>query len=267
MFRRIMISVVAAGLLAMPALAADPTADEVVANNLKAHGGVDKMKAINTQKMSGSIELQPGLNAPIAIYQKRPDKLRFELTIQGKTIVQAYDGKTGWYINPLQGKTDASLMGEDQLKVTQEQADVDGPLVDYKAKGNSVELQGKDTVEGSDVYKLKVTLKDGTVRVFYIDPDSWLEIKEEDTRTIRGSERQDETTYGDYKEVGGLIYSFSQAQGDKGSQEKQKITIEKIEQNIPMDDAMFKMPASAAPAAAPKADDKKPETKKDEVKK
>jgi hypothetical protein len=104
------------------------------------------------------------------------------------------------------------------------------------------------------------------VRTFLIDPDSWLEIKEEDKRMVRGSERESEVIYGDYKEVGGLIYPFSMEQGQKGGQQHQKIKFSKIEQNVNVDDSRFKMPA-AAPAAAPKADDKKPDVKKDEPKK
>lgn len=261
MFRKLMLGAAALAILSLPALAADPTADEIIANNIKAHGGMDKLKAVNTIKMTGKMALGGGLEAPIVLQQKRPDAVRFELSIQGKTAVQAYDGKTGWYIDPFQGKTDASLMGEDDLKEIQEEADFDGPMVDYKAKGNTVELQGKEPVEGSDAYKLKVTLKNGDVRTFFVDPDSWLEIKEESKRTVRGTERETETLIGDYKEVGGIMYPFSIASGVKGGQQKQTITVEKIEQNVPVEDAAFKMPAAAPKAPEAKTDDKKPESK------
>jgi outer membrane lipoprotein-sorting protein len=192
--------------------------------------------------------LGPGLEAPVIMEQKRPGSFRLELTLQGLTAVQAYDGQTGWQIMPFQGKKDPETMGEDDLKDAQEQADIDGPLVDYKEKGNKVELVGHEQVEGSDAYKLKVTLKNGEVRYLYLDADTFLDIKEESKRTIRGTEREGETIFGDYKEEGGVMMPHSIEAGAKGSDQKQKVTIEKVEINPVLDDARFKMPAVAAPA-------------------
>ena len=135
------------------------------------------------------------------------------------------------------------------------QADIDGPLVDYKAKGHQVELVGKEKVEGSDAWKLKVTLKNGDVQHIYLDADSYLEIRNESKRTIRGSETELENTIGDYKEVGGLLWPHSIQSGAKGRPEKQSFAFESIEVNPTIDDARFKMPAPAAkPAEAPKPD-------------
>ncbi len=85
-----------------------------------------------------------------------------------------------------------------------DQADIDGPLVDYKAKGHQVELVGKEKVEGSDAYKLKVTKKDGDVEYYFLDADSYLPVRVEGKRTIRGTEIEGESTLGDYKEAGRL---------------------------------------------------------------
>ena len=158
---------------------------------------------------------------------------------------------------PFMGKKDPELMSADEAKDIQEMADIDGPLVDYKNKGNQVELLGKDKLEGTDVYKLKVTLKNGDVLTMYIDTDSFLEIKEETKRTVRGSEQNVEESIGDYKEVNGIIFPFATESGIKGSQQKQKLTITKIELNVPADDSIFKMPAAAPappPASPAKAD-------------
>jgi len=136
-----------------------------------------------------------------------------------------------------------------------------------------VELVGKEKVEGSDAYKLKITLKSGDIRYLYLDADSYLEIKGESKRTIRGSEAEIETTIGDYKEVQGLLIPFSFQAGAKGSDQKQNIVVEKVEINPAIETARFKMPAAAksdaapaaaapgskpAPAAPPKTDSKKP---------
>jgi|ERR1041384_1709539 outer membrane lipoprotein-sorting protein len=247
------ICALAIALVCLTAAAQDLTVDQIIAKNIEAHGGMEKMKALKSVRFTGRMTVGPGIEVPAVMEQKRPGSFRLEITAQGLTAIQAYDGQTGWQINPFEGKKDPELMGEDDLKDAQEQADIDGPLVDYKAKGNKVELVGREKVEGSDAYKLKVTLKNGDVRYFYLDADTFLEIKEESKRTIRGTEVEGETTYGDYKEEGGVMMPHSLETGPKGSTQKQHITIEKVEINPPLDDSRFKMPAAAKPA------DKKPE--------
>jgi outer membrane lipoprotein-sorting protein len=203
----------------------------------------------------------PGMEAPGVLIQKRGSLARLEFTIQGLTAVQAYDGKNAWEVMPFMGKKDPELMSADEAKDIQEMADIDGPLVDYKNKGNQVELLGKEKLEGTDAYKLKATLKNGDVQTIYIDADSFLEIKEETKRTVRGSEQIVEESIGDYKEVNGIIFPFATESGVKGSQQKQKLTITKIELNVPADDSIFKMPAPAPPPA-PAATPAKPDVPK-----
>ncbi len=254
-------------LTALMAVAAHAqTVDELIAKNIQARGGMDKLKAVSTAKMTGKMAVGPGMEAPFTLQMKRPKNMRVEFTIQGMTGVQAYDGTTAWMLMPFMGKKDPEVAPADETKEADEQADFDGPLVDYKDKGNTVELVGKEKVEGSDAYKLKVTLKSGDVRYIYLDADSSLEIKSEGKRTMRGAEHEFESTVGDYKEVSGLMIPFSIATGAKESPMKQTITIDKVEFNLPMEDTLFKMPAAKAEepakAAPAKADDKKPEPKK-----
>jgi hypothetical protein len=155
---------------------------------------------------------------------------------------QAYDGASGWSLMPFGGSKVPQQMTAEEATLAEEQADIDGPLIDYKAKGNTVELLGKEKVEGAEAYKLKVTLKNGVVRTMYVDAEHFLEIKEESRRTIRGSEMEMDTIVGDYKEVDGLMLPHSVDAGAKGSPQRQKLVIEKIEINVPIDDARFKMP-------------------------
>jgi outer membrane lipoprotein-sorting protein len=248
MFRKLGWGMVAVALLASAAWA--ETADEVIAKNIQARGGADKLASVQTIKSTATMAMGPGIEAPGVLIQKRGNLARLEFTVQGLTAVQAYDGKNAWQVMPFMGKKDPELMSADEAKDVQEMADIDGPLVDYKNKGNQVELLGKEKVEGTDAYKLKVTLKNGDVQTVYIDADSFLEIKEETKRTVRGSEQDVEESIGDYKEVNGIIFPFAMESGIKGSQDKQKLTLTKIELNVPADDAIFKMPA-AAPAPAP----------------
>jgi outer membrane lipoprotein-sorting protein len=246
---------------ATPVSAQNLTVDQIIAKNIEAHGGMAKIKAAKTMRITGKMTLGPGIEAPIVMEQKRPELSRMDITLQGMTAVQAYDGKVGWSINPFGGKKDPEVMGEDDRKEMAEQADFDGPLVDYKEKGNKVELVGKEPVDGTDAYKIKVTLKSGDTRYFYLDTDSFLEIKEESKRTIRGTERESETSIGDYKDEGGLMLAHSMEMGQKGSPQKQQLTLEKVEINPAIDDSRFKMPEVKKPVAA--AEEKKtPEVKK-----
>jgi outer membrane lipoprotein-sorting protein len=228
--------------LALAAPVAAQTVDEIITKNNAAKGGVDKLKAVKTVRMTGKITLGPGIEAPIVLEFKRPKGMRMDITVQGMTVSQGYDGTKAWMLNPLQGsKTPQELAGE-ELKMTEEQADLDGPLVDYKAKGHTVELLGKEKVEGADAFKLKVTMKNGTVRNIFIDAENFLEIKDESKRMIRGTEMETETIAGDYKEVAGIMFPHSMDSGAKGSAQRQKVVIDKIEVNVPVDDARFKMP-------------------------
>lgn len=252
MFKKLCFGTIAAAVL-VPALWAQ-TADEIIAKNVQARGGMDKLKAVQSIKSTATMAMGPGMEAPGLLIQKRGNLARLEFTIQGLTAVQAYDGKNAWQIMPFMGKKDPELMSSDEAKEVEEMADIDGPLVDYKTKGNQVELLGKDKIEGTDAYKMKVSLKNGDVQTFYIDADSFLEIKEETKRNVRGTEQVVESSIGDYKEVNGIVLPFAIESGVKGSNEKQKLTINKIEINVPADDSIFKMPPPAPKTDAPKAD-------------
>lgn len=251
MLRKCVMGLLALTLPALPATA--ETVDELIAKNVEARGGLDKLKSVQTMRITGKMTMGPGMEAPVTLELKRPNSVRMEFTFQGMTGVQAWDGKSGWGISPFGGKTDPEPLSPEDAKEAEEQADMDGPLVDYKSKGHAVELVGKEKLEGSDAYKLKVTLKNGTVNYSYLDADSYLTIKEESKRTVRGSEVEVESTIGDYKEVGGLLLPHSIQNGAKGKPEKQNIIIEKIELNPPLDDSRFVMPAPAK-AEPPKQD-------------
>jgi outer membrane lipoprotein-sorting protein len=239
--RRRLLSGLAVGvLIALPVSA--QTVDEIIAKNLQAKGGLQKLKAVQTARMAGTMTVGPGMEAPFVIEFKRPNQMRLDFTLQGMTGTQAYDGKTGWMLMPFSGRKDPEPMPTEALKQAEEQADFDGPLVDYQAKGHKVELVGKEKVEGSDAYKLKVTLKNGDIRYIYLDADQYLEIKVDGKTTIRGTEIENSTSIGDYKEVGGLMLPHAMESTQAGSPQSQKMTIEKIELNVPIDDARFKMP-------------------------
>ncbi len=245
------------GIVCCAALVSAQTADELVAKNIQAKGGIEKIKAIKSLRAIGRVEAG-GFRAQLGWEAKRPEMYRQTFTIQGMTQIQAYDGETGWQISPFEGKKTPELLGEDDLRDMEESADFDGPLVDAAQKGNKIEYLGMDQVDGDDAYRLKVTLKNGDIIYYFLDPATSLEFRTEKQQFIRGAVKESVTEYGSYKPVGGVLYPFSIEYGSKRSTNRQKVTLDKVEVNVPIEDAAFKMPAGATaqPAAEPKPDQK-----------
>jgi outer membrane lipoprotein-sorting protein len=235
-----------AGLALCASPAAAQTAEEIVARYVQKIGGMEKLEAIKTLRRSGKYTGAGGSEARVVEENKRPDLVRQEFVLQGMTGVTAYDGERGWKIEPWQGKKDVEPLGEEEMKQILEDSDFDGPLVRYKEKGNSVELAGTEPVEGTDAYKLKVTLKNGDVRFYFLDTEYFVPIKIETRRMVRGAERESETLLGDYKEVAGVYFPHSLEFGRKGSPNRAKTVYEKVEANVPLDDARFHPPAPPA---------------------
>lgn len=219
------------------------TIDEVIAKNLEARGGKDKIAAVQSARFTGHMTMGEGMEAPLVLVWRRPNLVRMEFTIQGMTGVQAYDGKTGWAVMPFMGKKDPEPMTADELKDVEDMGDLfEGPLFDYAAKGHQVELVGKEDVEGTPAYKLKLTKKNGDVVSMFLDADAFLEIKTEGKSIRRGQEVEFESSEGDYKEVGGILFPHSMEQKAKGSPHGSTITIDKIELNVELPESHFAMP-------------------------
>src|SRR3989454_657882 len=216
-------------LLLFSSFAFSQTADELIAKNIQAKGGMDKIKAIKTVRMSGKLDAAGGFTGLVGQENMRPNLVRETFTLQGMTQVQAYDGSLGWQIRPFGGRKDPQLMGEDDMRDLLIDADFDGPLVDYKEKGNRVEYLGHDEVDGDDALRLKVTLKNGDIIYYYLDPDTYLEIRKEIQQFIRGSIHDRVVSLGSYKPIAGVMYPFSISEGSKEDPEAQTTTVERIE--------------------------------------
>lgn len=250
MFR--MLLAIFATLSLLPSATRAQSVDEIIAKNIQAHGGMEKLRSVHSLRMSGKFSAG-SFRADVLQQSKRPDKVREEFIIQGFAQVRAYDGKSAWRVSPFQGRREPELLSQDDMKDLVVDADMDGPLVDYKEKGHKAELVGHDSVEGTDCYKIKLTLKNGDIRTYYLDADSFLELKLETQTTIRGAIRESETYYGDYDEVQGIYYPFAIENGQKGDPDRVQITVEKVDLNMPMDDAIFSMPATKSEAKGPGA--------------
>lgn len=249
MYRRTQLwcSVLLAGglTLSIPALEAQ-TVDEIVEQHLAAIGGKEKLASVPSARMTGKQTFGPQA-AGFQILWKRPNRLRLEFELQGMKGIQAYDGQQAWMVMPFLGKSDPEAMSEEDARQFAEQADmIEGALFNWKEKGHQVELLGKESVEGTDSWKLKVTRKSGEVTYVWLEAETLVQIKSEGKRKRGDQEFEFEASYGDYKEVDGLLFAHSIEQKPKGAPAGSTITIEKIELNVPIDDAVFKMPAPAA---------------------
>jgi len=251
MTRRLLI--LSAGLWASSAsLLPAQSADSIINRYIEASGGMAKIQAIQTLRRTGKYIGGGGFEAVIVQENKRPNSVRDEFQIQGMVGINAYDGKDGWKIEPWQGKRDPEALGEEEMHGILDEADFDGPLVNYKAKGNQVEYQGVEQIEGSDAYKLKVTRPNGDVSLFYLDTEYYVPIRIDTQRMIRGAPQEFETSLGDYKQVNGVFMPFSSESGAKGSSstDRGKITYDRIEANVPLDDGRFKRPGAPAATGA-----------------
>ena len=222
-----------------PAAAQALSVDEIVAKHLATKGGAEKWKTIQTQKMTGSATSQ-GLQLAMTVYAKRPNLSRQELTIEipGQpvmTIVNMFDGAKAWMINPMTGNPAPQAMPDDETATAKAQSDFDGALVDYKAKGYTVVLVDGGKVAGKPAHHLKVTRADLPTQHVYLDTETFVE-----TRVTTEGATASETDLSDYKSIDGIMVPHSIRISQSGALVAE-LRIGKVEFNVPMDDALFKI--------------------------
>ena len=246
MHKQIMILLTAGASLVAVAQAQEAkqmTVDQLVDKNVEAKGGAVALRALQSVKLTGKLLANQGqLEFGYSETRKRPNVVRTEYTLQGMTAVNAFDGKEGWKISPFQGRKDPEKMSADDTKALVEDSEVDGPLVDWKEKGSQVEYLGTEDVEGTPAHKLKVTRKNGDVSFVYLDPEHFLEIRIINQRVEHGAQIVSETDLSDYEKVNGVYVATAVDSGRKGDPDKQKVVIDKVEGNVPVDDSTFRFP-------------------------
>lgn len=202
--------------------------------------------------MTGVVSMGPSAQIGLVMEFKRPGMVRQEFSAQGTTGVTAFDGTIGWQVMPFAGKFVPEVLSADERKEMEEQADVEGELVDWRAKGSRIELLGREALSGVETWKLRVALNSGTVRTLWLDAGSFLEIQSESKRKIEGKDVEFVSTIGDYRDVSGLRLPFLMETRLKGATSGQKITLQTVEVNVPIDDDRFRMPEpKPAPTAVP----------------
>jgi outer membrane lipoprotein-sorting protein len=246
-------------LFAYPLALPGQTADDVINAYLKARGGLAKIKAVQTERVSGTITFAPGVEGPFFVERKRPLKMHMEITVNGQSLIRVYDGKSsGWIYNPFAPNASVTPMSPADISGIADEADFEGPFVDYKAKGNQIEYAGKEQIDGKIVHKLKLTGKQGDVSYFFFDASTGLIMKWQGTRKVGDKDTPWETYFRDFRDVDGLKYPFLVESAAADSDQIQKISATKIETNIPINEAQFGKPKPPAPPAAA-ADPPKPD--------
>ncbi len=225
------------------------TITQILTKVYVARGGLTKIRAVKSERVSGTISFGSEASGPFVVELKRPLKMHMTLSVQNQTMVRVFDGTQGWANNPFAGKVNPEPMTDEDLKNISEEADFDGPLVDYAKKGNKPELVGKDKVEDKDVWRVRLTTKNGDVRYYLFDAGTFLLLKWEGKRRAEGKEFPVESYFRDYRDVEGLKFSFQIDSGSSATDLTQKLVIDKIELNPEIPDSEFAKPAAPSDAA------------------
>ena len=222
------------------------TAAELVAKNIEAKGGAAALQSVKSLRREGRLIANGGqFVLDLLETKQRPESIRTEISMQGLSQVQAYDGKEGWRIDPFGGRKDPERMPADDVREYAEDASIDGVLADASAAGLPIEYLGTEDIDGTQAHKLKVTRKDGGVQYVYLDPDYFLEIRVESQRTVRGVKRTSVTEYGNYEKVGGVFWPLSIESGIKGEGDPAKFEYRTAVVNPEIAPDYFSFPTAA----------------------
>jgi len=264
-------------LAAMPQL----SAEQIAERNISARGGQAAWQRIHSMSMTGQLDAgreridggRVGLLAypharaemkallrktamnkdegsrgkiiqlPFRMDLQRPAKSRLEIQFKGDTAVQVFDGSNGWKLRPYIGRREVEKYSADETRQATQQQDLDGPLIDYAAKGTRLSLQGVERVDGRNAYKLQLTLKNGEVRQLWVDAQTFLDVRYDGPpRQYDGKLHTVSTYFHDYKPVNGVMLPYLLETAVEGAGSTQRIVIEKIALNPPLDEARFSRP-------------------------
>ena len=256
----IAVGFVAVSLAAGRVSAAALSADEIVAKNLAAQGGLDAWRKVETMVWIGHIESahapMPGMQ--FKLEQKRPNKTRLQLSARGDKSVRVFDGVHGWKVRPSRGRPEAQPYTPQELKFAKAAHGIDGPLIDCAAKGNSATLESVDEIAGRNAYHLNVRLATGGNEHVWIDTETYLDVRYD--RMAEGPpQRRVSVVYSDYRTVEGLQIPFLIQTGGGAGMTPDKMQIERVVLNAPLDDSTFGNPLAphapkrVRPGAAPRS--------------
>lgn len=209
------------------------TVDDIIAKHLTALGGKEKLLTLNTIKMVGSMSVQ-GADVTLTTTRQNIVGSRTDIEVMGTSNYQIVTAAKGTVFMPIQGMTEPQPMPAEQFKSSQAQLDIQSPFLNYKEKGNTVELDGTEKIGDEDNYKLKVTFKNGLVTTYFIGSKNNMVNKTKGKRIVNGETTDVETTFSDYKKnADGYMFAYaaSSTNGD--------ITFDKIDTNVKVDPSIF----------------------------
>ena len=222
------------------------TADEIIQKHIAAIGGADNWKKVNTVKMIASTNAN-GTEIPITLTVQQGKGMKVEFTFSGMTGWSIITDKAGWSYSPFSGQTKPEAMSEESLKQSQDQLDIQGALIDYKAKGTTVTFLGKDDVEGTDCYKIKVTYKTGKEETMYFDASNYYHIRSVSKVKADGKEVEVTQNMGNFQKLPeGIVWAMSMDGGGG------PMTIKSVEINKPLPDGFFVPKEDTKPGTEPK---------------
>jgi len=225
------------------------TSEQIAQRNAQARGGLAAWRSLNSIQFQGQMDAggTRDTRLPFTLQMRRPHHQRLAIEFQGQTALQVYDGQSGWKVRPFLNRTDVEPFSDEEKKRIARQDDLDGPLIDYAAKGSQVELEGTERVEGRPNYRLKVTRKDGFARHVWVDGTTFLETKiEGNPRRLDGRMHAVENYLRDYRQVGGLMIPYTSETKVEGVAQTRKMTIDKVVLNPQFDDRVVGKPSVAA---------------------
>ncbi len=222
--------------------------DEILQQHFKTIGQ-DKLVTVQTVTMKGK-SVQMSMETPFTTIAKRPDKFRLEVDIQGQKMIQAFDGKKGWMVAPWTGSTDAQEIPAEQTRFMKWQAEIDGFLYNYREKGLTTELIGKEDLEGTEVFKIKQTNPEGDIFTYYLDAENFVILKSEILTKMMGTEIKQEGYTSNFREVDGMLFPFSIENRTQG-QVANQVVVDTIIFNQEINDSVFIMPVKKVPEANP----------------
>lgn len=226
-----------------PLAAEAQTVDEIIAKNLAARGGKDRIAAIKTVEIKGTIAFGD-VEGPIWIRIRRENQIRQDFMLDHQPGTRAYDGKMGWEWMSFQAQEGPHPLADGDLENIREEAEnaIDGPLLNAAARGNKVEYLGKVAVGGRTGHKLRITMKSGRVIEQYLDPATYLAFYEEIERNVGNHEALIVGTIGDYEETKGVQFARKFVNGPREKPEAQKLTITSVDVDATFADDIFEMP-------------------------
>ena len=228
-----------------PARAAEISATQIVANNAAARGGLEAWRKIETMVWMGHLESArtPVPSLPFELEQKRPNKTRFEIHAMNQRTMRIFDGARGWKSHPNpSGRVDVLPYTFEEARYARDEPIIDGPLIDYDAKGSTVALAGVEEIGGLKTYHLAVKLASGERQDVWVDAESFLEVKVSRVTYGAGGPSTVPTFYRDYKMIEGLQIPTTIQIGDGSTGTPDLMHIERVVLNAPLNDRRFSLP-------------------------